>query len=37
MSPRFVNTQQIKLGFWIGAGLFAFSLAIGLITHVVHK
>lgn len=32
---RFVNTGDIKLGFWIGAGLFLFGLVAGLLTHIV--
>ena len=32
-----VNPQEVKMGFWIGAGFFLFGLVVGLVSHVVHK
>jgi len=37
MAGRFLDTSNIKMGFWIAAGFTLFGLVVGLVTHVVHK
>lgn len=32
-----INTKDVTLGFWIGAGLFLFSLIVGVFTYLANK
>ena len=32
-----LDVKDIKLGFWIGAGLFLFSIILGLLTYLKNK
>lgn len=32
-----IDSKDVKLGFWIGAGLFLFSIVAGIITWLLNK
>jgi hypothetical protein len=32
-----IDSKDMKLGFWIGAGLFLFSIFAGIVTYLVNR